>query len=54
MSDLKEAATDARIEALKKEVDYWKEQYHKMKEEVDRLSLDLGIKEKFFNQGEVK
>ena len=46
MSDLKEAATDARIEALKKEVEYWKEQYHKMKDEVEKLSLDLGLRDR--------
>lgn len=36
------------------DVAYWREAYHKMKDEVERLSLDLGVKEKFFNQGEVK
>ena len=45
----------AEIERLHKEVEYWKEQYHKVKDENERLSLDLGIKNKdFFNQGEVK
>lgn len=33
------------IERLRKEVEYWREAYHKMKEEVDKLSLDLGLKE---------
>jgi hypothetical protein len=33
------------LDRLKKEVEYWKEQYHKVKEENDKLALDLGLKE---------
>ena len=44
----------AEIARLKKELAYWIDAYNKMKDEVERLSLDLGFKEKFFNQGEVK
>jgi molybdopterin synthase catalytic subunit len=39
---------EEQIELLKKEVEYWKEQYYKTKEEIDKLSLDLGIKNKDF------
>ena len=46
---------EEQIEKLKQEVEYWKAQFHKVKDENERLSLDLGIKNKdFFNQGEVK
>lgn len=33
---------------LQSEVQYWQDAYFKMKEEVERLSLDLGIKNKDF------
>lgn len=36
------------IERLKKEVEYWKAQFHKVQDENDRLSLDLGLKEQGF------
>jgi hypothetical protein len=33
------------LERLKKEVEYWKTQYYKVKDENERLALDLGLKE---------
>lgn len=41
---------EEQIEKLKKEVEYWKEQYHKLKDENERLALDLGLKD----QGYIK
>lgn len=35
----------SEIERLKKEVEYWKDHYHKAKDEVEKLSLDLGLKD---------
>jgi len=35
----------AEIERLKKEVEHWKQAYHRVKDENERLSLDLGIKD---------
>ena len=36
----------AEIERLKKEVEHWKEAYRRVKTENEKLSLDLGIKNK--------
>ena len=36
------------IERLKKEVEHWKQAYHRVKTENEKLSLDLGIKNKDF------
>ena len=36
----------AEIERLKKEVEYWKAVCHKLKDENDKLSLDLGLKDR--------
>ena len=41
---------EEQIEKLKQEVEYWKEQYHKVKDENERLCLDLGLKD----QGYIK
>jgi hypothetical protein len=38
----------AEIERLKKEVEHWKQAYHRVKTENEKLSLDLGIKNKDF------
>ena len=38
----------AKIERLKKEVEHWKEAYRRVKTENEKLSLDLGIKNKDF------
>jgi cell shape-determining protein MreC len=38
----------AEIERLKKEVEHWKEAYRRVKTENEKLSLDLGIKNKDF------
>lgn len=35
----------ADIEKLKKEVEYWKNLCHKLKDENDKLALDLGLRE---------
>ena len=40
----------AEIERLKKEVEYWKDLYHKTKDQNERLALDLGLKD----QGYIK
>ena len=34
------------IGRLQGEVSYWQDAYFKMKDQVDRLSLDLGLREK--------
>jgi hypothetical protein len=39
---------EAEIERLKKEVEHWKQAYHRVKTENEKLSLDLGIKNKDF------
>jgi cell shape-determining protein MreC len=36
----------AEIERLKKEVEHWKQAYRRVKDENDRLCLDLGFKNK--------
>lgn len=36
---------EEQIENLKKEVEYWKSQYHKAKDEVEKLALDLGLRD---------
>jgi hypothetical protein len=41
---------EEQIETLKKEVEYWKEQYHKAKDENERLALDLGIRDQGHSQ----
>jgi hypothetical protein len=38
----------AEIERLKKEVEQLRQAYHRVKDENERLSLDLGIKNKDF------
>jgi hypothetical protein len=38
----------AEIERLKKEVEHLRQAYHRVKDENERLSLDLGIKNKDF------
>ena len=38
----------AEIERLHKEVEHWKQAYHRVKTENEKLSLDLGIKNKDF------
>jgi len=47
---LRQALTqpEAEIERLKKEVEHWKQAYHRVKTENEKLSLDLGIKNKDF------
>jgi cell shape-determining protein MreC len=35
----------AEIEHLKKEVEHWKQAYHRVKDENERLALDLGIRD---------
>jgi cell shape-determining protein MreC len=35
----------AEIERLKKEVEHWKQAYHRVKTENEKLSLDLGLRE---------
>jgi cell shape-determining protein MreC len=35
----------AEIERLKKEVEHWKQAYHRVKTENEKLSLDLGIRD---------
>jgi len=35
----------AEIERLKKEVEHLRQAYHRVKDENERLSLDLGIKD---------
>lgn len=37
--------TEEQLEHLKKEVEYWKSLYHKVKDENEKLALDLGLKE---------
>ena len=39
---------EEQIEKLKQEVEYWKEQYHKLKDENERLALDLGLREGWY------
>ena len=36
---------EAEIERLKKEVEHLRQAYHRVKDENERLSLDLGIKD---------
>ena len=36
---------DEQIQQLKCEVEYWKNLYHKVKDENEKLALDLGLKE---------
>jgi molybdenum cofactor biosynthesis enzyme MoaA len=36
---------EAEIERLKKEVEHWKQAYHRVKDENERLALDLGIRD---------
>lgn len=36
---------EEQIDCLKKEVEYWKSLYHKVKDENEKLALDLGLKE---------
>ena len=36
---------EEQIEKLKQEVEYWKSQYHKVKDENERLALDLGLRD---------
>ena len=35
----------AEIERLKKEIEYLRQAYHRVKDENERLALDLGIKD---------
>ena len=48
MIDFKELAEywEAETKKARQEVNYWKEQYNKEKDMVERLSLDLGLKGK--------
>ena len=39
------AQPEAEIERLKKEVEHWKQAYHRVKDENERLALDLGIRD---------
>lgn len=36
---------EEHIELLKREVEYWKAQFHKVKDENERLALDLGLRD---------
>lgn len=39
---------EEQVEELKKEVEYWRAAYRRVKDENDRLCLDLGFKNKDF------
>ena len=41
---------EEEIEALKKEVEYWKARCHKLQDENERLALDLGLKDRGYTQ----
>lgn len=36
---------EEQIAHLKKEMEYWKALYHKVKDENEKLALDLGLKD---------
>lgn len=43
---------EEQLEQLKKEVEYWKALYHKVKDENERLSLDLGLRERGYTKND--
>lgn len=53
LSDIHDARLKEEIARLKEQVKYWQDAYRQAQEEIEKLSLDLGIKDQvIFKKGE--